>query len=79
MKKLKPGKYYVEISFIGYNKATVRNIPINKNQKIANLKVVNLRQATESLDEVVVTTERLPVQYQIDKKSNSGKSSNYGS
>lgn len=68
LKKLKPGKYYVEISFIGYNKATVRNIPINKNQKIANLKVVNLRQATESLDEVVVTTERLPVQYQIDKK-----------
>ncbi|MBI9058958.1 MAG: TonB-dependent receptor [Labilibaculum sp.] len=68
LQKLKPGKYFVEVSFIGYNKAMVRNIPINKKQKIANLKIVNLRQSTESLDEVVVTSERLPVQYQIDKK-----------
>lgn len=68
LKKIKPGKYFVEVSFIGYNKAMVRNVPISKKQKIANLKIVNLRQSTESLDEVVVTSERLPVQYQIDKK-----------
>jgi len=68
LKKLKPGSYYVEVSFIGYNKAAVRNIPINKKRKVIDLKVVNLRQSTESLDEVTVTTERLPIQYQIDKK-----------
>jgi len=68
LKKLKPGKYFVEVSFIGYNKAAVRNIPINKNRKVADLKIVALRQSSESLDEVVVTSERLPVQYQIDKK-----------
>jgi len=68
LKKLKPGKYFVEVSFIGYNKATVRNIPINKTHKIADLKIVKLRVSCESLDEVIVTSERLPVQYQIDKK-----------
>ncbi|MGQ1909597.1 TonB-dependent receptor domain-containing protein [Marinifilum sp. RC60d5] len=68
LKKLKPGNYYVEVSFIGYNKAAVRNIPITKKRKVVNLKTVSLRQSTESLDEVMVTTERLPVQYQIDKK-----------
>ncbi|MBL4559582.1 MAG: TonB-dependent receptor [Labilibaculum sp.] len=66
--KLKPGKYYVEITFIGYNKAVVRNIPIEKSRKLADLKTVNLRQSSESLGEVMVTSERLPVQYKIDKK-----------
>ena len=68
LKKLKPGNYYVEVSFIGYNKAAVRNIPINKKRKVINLNTVSLRQSTESLNEVLVTTERLPVKYQIDKK-----------
>ncbi|PKQ61991.1 hypothetical protein BZG02_13710 [Labilibaculum filiforme] len=68
LKKLKPGKYYVEVSFIGYNKAAVRNIPIDKGHNLADLKVVNLRQSSEALSEVVVTSERAPVQYQIDKK-----------
>ncbi|NOU59952.1 TonB-dependent receptor domain-containing protein [Marinifilum caeruleilacunae] len=68
LKKLKPGSYFVEVSFIGYNKAAVRNIPINKKRKVIDLKTVSLRQSTEALDEVTVTTERIPVQYQIDKK-----------
>ncbi|RKE02093.1 TonB-dependent receptor domain-containing protein [Marinifilum flexuosum] len=68
LKKLKPGSYFVEVSFIGYNKAAVRNIPISKKRKVIDLKTVSLRQSTESLDEVTVTTERIPVQYQIDKK-----------
>ncbi|WP_321515866.1 TonB-dependent receptor domain-containing protein [Marinifilum fragile] len=68
LKKLKPGNYFVEVSFIGYNKAVVRNIPINKKRKEIDLKTVSLRQSTEALDEVTVTTERIPVQYQIDKK-----------
>nr|WP_320119968.1 TonB-dependent receptor [uncultured Marinifilum sp.] len=68
LKKLKAGNYYVEVSFIGYNKAIVRNIPINKKHKVVDLKIVNLRSSTESLNEVTVTTERLPVKYHIDKK-----------
>jgi outer membrane cobalamin receptor len=66
--KLKPGNYFVEVSFIGYNKAVVKNIPINEKHKLADLKFVNLRQSTEALGEVLVTSERSPVQYQIDKK-----------
>jgi len=68
LSKLKPGKYYVEVSFIGYNKVVVRNIPISKSRKLADLKIMNLRQSSEALNEVVVTSERAPVQYQIDKK-----------
>lgn len=68
LKKLKPGKYYVEVSFIGYNKKTIRNIPITRNHKTADLKKIFLSQASEALGEVMVSAERLPVQYQIDKK-----------
>lgn len=68
LKKLNPGKYYVEVSFIGYNKKTIRNIPINRDHKIADLKKILIRQATEALGEIMVSAERLPVQYQIDKK-----------
>ena len=65
---LKPSKYYIEVSFIGYNKKTIRNIPINKDHKIADLKEILINQATEALNEVTINAERLPVQYQIDKK-----------
>jgi outer membrane receptor protein involved in Fe transport len=68
LKQIKPGKYYVEVSFIGYNKKTIRNIPINRDYKIADLKIVYISQSSEALGEVMVSAERLPVQYQIDKK-----------
>ncbi|MGZ2368357.1 TonB-dependent receptor domain-containing protein [Ancylomarina sp. YFZ004] len=68
LKQLKLGKYYAEISFIGYNKKTIRNIPISRGHKVANLKEVLLSQASEALGEVTVSAERLPIQYQIDKK-----------
>ncbi len=68
LKQLKPGLYYVEVSFIGYNKKTIRNIPINRDHRVANLKEVLISQASEALGEVVINAERLPVQYQIDKK-----------
>jgi len=68
LKQLKPGNYYVEISFIGYNKKTIRNIPINRKHKIADLKEILISQSSEALGEVMVNAERLPVQYQIDKK-----------
>jgi len=68
LKQIKPGKYYIEVSFIGYNKKTIRNIPINQNHRIADLKQVMLSQASEALGEVMVSAERLPIKYQIDKK-----------
>ncbi|WP_421919765.1 TonB-dependent receptor domain-containing protein [Marinifilum sp.] len=68
IKKLKTGSYFVEVSFIGYNRAVVTNIPISKKRKHIDLKTISLRQASESLNEVTVTSERLPVKYQIDKK-----------
>ncbi len=68
LKKLKPGNYFVEVSFIGYNRAAVRNIPISEKKKAIDLKTIHLRQASKDLDEVSVVGERLPVQYQIDKK-----------
>ncbi|MRT92881.1 TonB-dependent receptor [Ancylomarina sp. 16SWW S1-10-2] len=68
LKHLKPSKYYIEISFIGYNKKTIRNIPINNDHKHADLKNIYINQASEALNEVTVNAERLPVQYEIDKK-----------
>ena len=68
LRQIKTGKYYAKVSFIGYNKKTIRNIPINRNHRIADLKEVMLTQASETLGEVMISAERLPIKYQIDKK-----------
>jgi outer membrane cobalamin receptor len=68
LEKIRPGKYYVEMSFIGYHKKTVKDVRIGRGQRTADLKTVFLNQASEALGEVVVTSDRAPIQYKIDKK-----------
>jgi len=68
LEKIRPGKYFVEMSFIGYHKKTVDDVRIGRGQRVADLKKVYLKQASETIGEVVVTSDRAPIQYKIDKK-----------
>jgi outer membrane receptor protein involved in Fe transport len=66
--KLKPGNYYLVVSFIGYEKKIIQNIAIRNYQKEANLDIIKLNLSTKALKEVVVSSDNHAIDYQIDKK-----------
>ena len=68
IEKIAPGKYYLKISFLGYDDKIVNNITINKDQHIVNLKKITLNPAMVSLDEVVIDGATPRIDYRIDKK-----------
>lgn len=68
IKKLNTGNYYIEISFIGYDKKTVSNIAVRSNKKENNLNTIKLSHSNKTIDEVVVKGEQNAVDYKIDRK-----------
>ena len=67
IQKLHPGKYYVDVRFIGYNNKHF-NIEINDNKPNVDLGDIFIEPAAVNLGNVVVEGERSPVTYQLDKK-----------
>ncbi len=68
LKNIEPGKYKIEITFIGYEKKVIESIEITNKTRKLELGQVMISPATESLDEVVVTADRPTMTYKIDKK-----------
>ncbi|WP_372643914.1 carboxypeptidase regulatory-like domain-containing protein, partial [Ancylomarina sp.] len=68
IKKLKPGNYYIEVSFIGYEKKIVHDIAIRNYQRETKLDIIKLNHSTKALHEVVVNSDNHAIDYQIDKK-----------
>ncbi|NOR87818.1 MAG: TonB-dependent receptor [Bacteroidales bacterium] len=68
MEKLKPGRYYIKISFMGYEDKIVSGIAINKDHAIVNLKKIKLQESMQDLNEVVVDGSAPSIDYRIDKK-----------
>ncbi len=68
IKKLIPGNYYLEISFIGYEKKTIPNLTLKTNKKTQNIGLVKLNRSATSLNEVVVNSDENTIDYKIDKK-----------
>jgi len=66
--KLKAGNYYIEVSFIGYEKKIIPNIAIRNYQKLMNLKVIKLDHSTKAIQEVVINSDKGAINYLIDKK-----------
>ncbi|MGB0175993.1 MAG: outer membrane beta-barrel protein, partial [Owenweeksia sp.] len=58
--------FYVEVSFIGYQKKVIRNLNPQNGQ--LRLGVIELGQETSSLEEVEVTAERSVVEFKLDKR-----------
>ncbi|MGA1227692.1 MAG: outer membrane beta-barrel protein [Tamlana sp.] len=61
------GRYYLEASFLGYEKKRIDNIIITQNAELLDLGTVQLVLGTQ-LNEVIVTTERATAVNKIDRQ-----------
>lgn len=64
---IRPGNYYVEISFIGFDKQVIEDVTIERG-RIVDLETIILSAHSFDTDEVVVEGGRSPITYEIDKK-----------
>jgi outer membrane receptor protein involved in Fe transport len=64
---VKPGTYYLEVSFMGYDTKTISNIELDKRQAVKDLAIIGLSLGNQ-LDEVVVQGERATVLHKIDRQ-----------
>ena len=64
---VKPGTYYLEASFMGYNTKTISDIELDKRQAVKDLATIGLSLGNQ-LDEVVVQGERATVLHKIDRQ-----------
>ena len=62
------GKFYVEVTFVGYEKKVVNSIMITPRNTEENLGLIELRQLALDLEEFEVTAEKTHIEYKIDKK-----------
>jgi outer membrane receptor protein involved in Fe transport len=68
IKDLPYGMYYIEASFMGYNKLRLNKIMITPQKPALNVGDLKIMPALVNIDAVVVTAESNVVEYKIDKK-----------
>ncbi|HEX2867448.1 MAG TPA: outer membrane beta-barrel family protein [Ignavibacteriales bacterium] len=66
IKDVRPGKYNIAVSFIGYEKKRIRDVELSSNK--LDMGEILLDQKALSTENVVVEGQRVPFSYQIDKK-----------
>ena len=64
---LMPGRYYVTINFIGYNK-TRKQVQITPNSRINDLGEIKLEQAVTDIEGVEIVADKARIEYKIDRK-----------
>jgi outer membrane cobalamin receptor len=64
---VRPGRYFVEISFIGYRDKTVSDVAVGLGA-VRDIGRTNLRQTAVAVQGVEATAERPRLEYRIDKK-----------
>ncbi|WP_162098592.1 outer membrane beta-barrel family protein [Melioribacter roseus] len=67
IEKIRPGKYYLRISFIGYDNRFINDLTIKPNTTL-DLGIIEISPRTVGINDVVVSGERAPISYEIDKK-----------
>lgn len=66
MSKVAAGKYYLMISFIGYENKTLDSITVEKGVDI-DLGVIKLKETVRQLDEVTVSAEKSLIEEKVDR------------
>ncbi len=64
---VKNGNYFLRISFIGYENSFINQIQVKNSTKVDAGKIF-LAQKSYGVNDVVVSGERAPISYEIDKK-----------
>ena len=62
------GRYYVEVKFIGYKNTKVEGVMITPRQTEVMMETIKLKQASENIEEIVVTGQKSMLQNNLDKK-----------
>jgi len=66
--KIKYGKFYIEINFIGYGKHSIPQVTIKPDHKNINLGKIYLTINAEMLSEVSIEADMNQVDYKLDRK-----------
>ena len=66
--RVRPGNFYMEVSFMGYHTHTVDKIEISPDKKEINLGTISLKQVVIQLEGIESVTEKPALEYKIDKK-----------
>ncbi len=66
--KLKPGKYYLTIQFLGYTNLTKSNIQIEKTNTFTDIGHIFIEADQKMLNEVEVVAEKSTLEMTLDKK-----------
>jgi len=67
IERLRPGQYYVEVSFVGYAKQTTPILTLTRAEPSVDLGVVSLSPDLAQMEGVEVTAERADISFQIDR------------
>lgn len=68
IKGISQGEYYVEVTFIGYNKLIKKGIDIQAGRTEIQVGDLLLPRSIKQLDEVEVVADEMGVEYKIDRK-----------
>jgi len=68
LENILPGRYYLDVDFIGFYKKRFSDIRIGPRHRDVNLKQIFLQPALMTGQTVTVEANRTPITYQIDKK-----------
>lgn len=68
IKNIKSGSYFLEVSFIGFVKKTIKGIEIKNKNTVIDLGVISLVSGGNKLDEVVIKNENKTVVNKIDRQ-----------
>lgn len=68
IRDLNKGKYFVEVSFIGYEKQIIKEIEIEAKRSTINIGQIILPRSVEQLNEVEIVADEMSVEYKIDRK-----------
>jgi len=68
IEKIKPGKYYVRVQFIGYENKIVPNVNISNQNADIKLGDISIQPNSSSLSGVVITSQKALITNNLDKK-----------
>jgi outer membrane receptor protein involved in Fe transport len=68
IKGVTQGKYFIEVTFIGYDKQVKKAIEIEAGRTEVEVGEIFLPRSAEQLDEVEVVADEMGVEYKIDRK-----------
>ena len=64
----RPGRLWVTIEYLSFQKKTIDSIFINRQQTQLDLGVISMEEDAKTLEEVEVTAERNQVEFKLDKR-----------